>query len=381
MRRACLNVIIGSMLAIVPGTAGAQGARAEGDGVIRGVVVDGATQDPVGGVAVVLTSAQSDGTDDFIERTRTNERGIYEFRDLPVEEGRFFGLDAIYKGGMFAGGAVRLTDKGPVETTLRVWATMDDPDAIIVQRDNVFLSPGRTGLDVIESATLVNTATEAYIGRAPEGGEPGRQPTIGFALPEGAAAGGVRIIDSTIDVPGLVETDFGVGTTVALPPGEHRFTFAYRVPGSAGTYDFSRVTLYPTLKTTVHATDPLDVRSNRLEEDGSKSIGGTEYRLYSTTDTLDPGDRLQVSAAAEASGTTGLTVGIVLAVALAVALLGFAMLRRGGSRSGPAEPSRDELVRAIAELDIRHEAGELEDSEWARRRGTLRKDLGRLGAP
>jgi hypothetical protein len=377
VRRVCLNIAFALMFAIVPSPAGAQAGE---DGVIRGAVVDGGTQEPVGGVAVVLTSAMSDGTDDFSERTRTNERGIYEFRDLPVEEGRFFGLDAIYQGGMFAGGAVRLTDDGPVETTLRVWPTIDDPDAIIVQRDNVFLSPGEAGLDVIESATILNTATEAYIGRAPEGGEPGTQPTIGFALPEGAAAGGVRIIDSTIDVPGLVETDFGVGTTVALPPGEHRFTFAYRVPGSAGTYDFSRVTLYPTLRTTVHATDPLDVRSNRLEEDGSRSIGGTDYRLYSTSDALDPGDRLQVTAAAEASGTTGLTVGIVLAGALAGGLLGFAVLRRGGSRAAPVEPSRDELVRAIAELDIRHEAGEIDDSEWARRRGTLRSDLERLGA-
>lgn len=376
MRRARLNIALVLTFAMVPAPAGAQPGD---DGVIRGAVIDDATQKPVGGVEVVLTSAMPDGTDDFSERTRTNRRGVFEFRDLPVEDGRFFGLDAIYEGGMFAGGAVRLTDDRAVETTLRVWPTIDDPDAIIVQRDDLFLSPGESGLDVIESATIVNTATEAYIGRAPEGGEPGTQPTIGFALPEGAAAGGVRIVDSTIDVPGLVETDFGVGTTVALPPGEHRFTFAYRVPGSAGRYDFSRVALYPTLKTTVHATDPLDVRSNRLEEDGSEDIGGTRYRLYSTRETLDPGDRLQVSASAEASGTTGLTVGIVLAGALAGGLLAFAVLRRGGSRRAPVEPSRDELVRAIAELDIRHKAGEINDSEWARRRGTLREDLERMG--
>jgi hypothetical protein len=351
-------------------------AHAQDSGVIRGVVVMGTGEEPVRGVEVVLTSARSDGDDELVRRTTTDDRGRYVFRRLPAEEGRFFGLDAVYEGGMFAGGAVELTSDGEVETTLRVWPTIDDPEAIIVQRDNVFLSTGEGGLDVIESATVVNTARQAYIGRAPGEGGPGTQPTVGFALPEGAASGGVRIIDSTIDVPGLVETDFGFATTVALPPGEHRFTFAYRLPGSAGAYDFSRVALYPVLETTVYASDPLQIRSNRLEDAGSEEIGDTDYRLFSTTDALDPGDRLQLSATAEAGGSSGLTLGIVLAGLLAGGLIAFAVLRRGGARvPAPKEPSRDELVRAIAELDIRHDAGEIDDREWVERRGSLRRDL------
>jgi hypothetical protein len=360
----------------VPGTALAQ----EG-GVIRGVVLDGNRQEPIAGVSVLLSSARPDGSREFVRRTETNQHGRFRFTELPAEEDRFFGLDAFYEGGMFAGGAIRVQAGDPVETTLRVWPTLDDPNAILVQRDNLFLSPGDGGLDIIESATVVNTANEAYIGRAPDRREPGTQPTIGFALPEGAAETGVRILDATIDVPGLVETDFGFAATVAIPPGEHRFTFAYRVAGAAGTYDFSRVALYPVLKTTMYASDPLEVRSNRLQEAGTEEIGGTEYRLYSTGDVLDPGDSLQVSAAAEASGTPGLTIGIVLAFLLAGVLLGFALVRRGGTRRPPAEPSRQEIVRAIAELDIRHEAGEIGDDEWAERRGTLRHDLERMGAP
>jgi hypothetical protein len=381
VRRAGMRTGAAALL-VVGALVGPAPALAQDAGVIRGVVVNGNSESPVGGVEVVLTSALSDGTGEFVRRTRTDDRGSYTFRRLPIEDGRFFGLDAIHAGGMFAGGAVELTSDGEVETTLRVWPTIDDPEAIIVRRDNLFLSTGENGLDVIESATVVNTASEAYIGRAPGDGDPGTQPTIGFALPAGAVSSGVRIIDSTIDVPGLVETDFGFATTVALPPGEHRFTFAYRLRGTAGAYDFSRVALYPVLSTTVYAGDPLEVRSNRLEEAGSEEIGGTDYRLFSTTDALDPGDRLQISASAEASGSSGLTLGIVLAGLLAGGLIAFAVARRGGARAAaPKEPSRDDLVRAIAELDIRHDAGEIGDTEWVERRGSLRRDLEEMGAP
>src|SRR5918996_5028552 len=375
MRRALAVLLMtGTLMGPVP-------ARAQGTGVIRGVVVKGTGDEPARGVEVVVTSARADGDDELVRRTRSDHEGRYVFRRLPVEDGRFFGLDAIYEGGMFAGGAVELTSDGEVETTLRVWPTIADPAAIIVRRDNVFLSTGEGGLDVIESTTVVNTSREAYIGRAPGRGDPESQPTLGFALPEGAADGGVRIVDSTIDVPGLVETDFGFATTVALPPGEHRFTFAYRLPGAAGAYDFSRVALYPVLKTTVYASDPLQVRSNRLDEVGTEEIGDTDYRLFSTTDVIDPGDRLQISATAEAGGSSGLTLGIVLAGLLAGGLIAVAVLRRGGARApAPREPSRDELVREIAELDIRPDAGEIHDREWVERRGSLRRDLEEMGA-
>jgi hypothetical protein len=366
-------------------------ASAAPSGTIEGRVLNGNGDRPQARVDVVLTGARPDGSDQIVRRTTTDKKGRFEFNRVPTG-GRVYALDARFDGGLFAGGAIELpagTDKRPVvKTTLRVWATTSDPDAILIRRNNIFLSPGEGALDVIESFTVANLSRRAYIGRRASRQPGGPRATLGLALPPGAERSGVQVVDSSIDVPRLIPTDFGVAITAAVPPGETIITVAYRVPGNAGVYDFAKTALYPVLNTSVHAPEPLTIESNRLVDNGEVTVGDTRYARWSTTAALEPGDQLQVAAVAEADGSPGLVIGVVIAAVLAIGLLLWALLRRRApapivttAGAHPVPETREHLLSLIAALDVRYRAGDVTEEEWARRRAELKDQLAELQTP
>jgi hypothetical protein len=368
---------------------GSAAAYAAPHGVIEGRVVNGATGKPQPGVEVTLVGATQDGGES-LERTATTSRaGAYRFTGLPTGDDRLYALDATYAGGFFAGRAVSLpsdSEQTPViETALRVWETTTDPAAIFVRRNDVFvvLDEGRAG--VVESVTVVNPTDFAYIGRGAKtegAGAPGA-PSLGFALPSGASERGVRILDSDLDIPRIVRTDFGFGVTIAIPPGENRITYTYELPGSGGSFDVSRTALYSIGEFSVYAADPLGIESNRLDGGDTIDIEGTAYRRWATGDSIDPGDPVQAVATARAGLEPGLVAGIAAAVALIVVLGSLAYRRarkprttgRPSPSTRPASATRADVIEAIAALDVSYQAGNVSESEWRTRREQLKEEL------
>lgn len=361
-------------------------------GTIRGRVLNESTGEPEPGARVTLTSARDDGSGSRKMTATTDERGRYVFEDLPTGEDRFYAVDARHDGGLFAGGVVRLpsdTSSPPViDTTLRVWDTTTDPAAIVIRRDSIFAVPSDDGVGIIEAVVVANIADDAYIGRgralgAQNDGSAGRSASaedgeiasLGFAIPEGAELPPVPIIESDIDIPSLVETSFGFAATVAIPPGQWRVVYSYQVPGEGGTYDLSRPALYPTLEVGVYAADPLTIDGSRVAPDGSRDVRGKSYDLYSSSGTLEAGDALDMVAVAQAEASNLLAIGAgVAGVAVAAGLL-VLLIRRRSRRPEPEARSRDDVVEAIARLDLAKEQGLIPETEWAERRDALKRSL------
>jgi hypothetical protein len=347
-----------------------------------GRVINANTGEPQAGVKVTLVGANQDGTDRSRRVQMTNARGRYAFDRLETGTERVYTLDARHAGGLFAGRAVSFpvdTARPPVlRTTLRVWETTIDPNAILVRRDVVFAVPAENHVGIVESVTIENVSQRAYIGR---GGSAGRA-SVGFALPSEAAGGPVTIVGSTYDMPGIVRTDYGFAATIAIPPGEMEVTFTYPLEGSGGTFDLSRTALYPTLDLSVFAAEPLQIESNRLERGDDETIDGRDYRTWRAGRDIDAGDPIQVNAIAEAGrGPVLLGVGVAAAALLAVSGLWFLRRRRRPLPDGRGSLGSGDLVEAIAALDIRYRAGEIGEDEWSRTRAELKHRLRRTRAP
>ena len=388
MRRAGLAwAIVAFILLIFPGAGSARPT-----GVIEGVVINQSSGEPQPGAAVTLVGALSDGSEPVEKKVTSDERGRYRFEGLPTGEDRFYAIDVGHDGGLFSGRALSLpddTEEVPViDTKIRVWDTTTEAGEILVARTDLFLSLGETGdggLDAIESVTINNLSDKAYIGRGMAGAEgqgeaEGEEdntaiPSFGIALPRGAADLGYEILDSTIEIPGVVDTDFGFGITAAIPPGETRVTYYYRVPGSAGSYDLSRTAVYSVVQFSVHAPGGFDVRSNRLHPDGEVTVGGIGYTRWSSDAAVEAGNQIQMVAVQEATGTSGLAAWIIGGVAGIVVLMalgiGWGVRRRGRAPRGKDRQTRPELLAQIAELDVRHENGDLARNDWERERRAL----------
>ena len=372
-------------------------ARAAETGTIRGRVLNETTGQPQAGVRVTLTSARDDGSGARGIATVTDERGRFSFDDLPTGDDRYYAVDARYDDGLFAGGIVRLPDdtrRVPiVDSTLRVWETTTDPAAIVVRRDSIFVVPSDDGIGVIEAVVVANVAHEAYIGRGralgaekDDGSSRGsagiddQVASLGFAVPAGAELPPVPIVESDIDIPALVETSFGFAATVAVPPGQWRVVYSYQVAGEGGTYDLSRPALYPTLEVGVYAGDPLEIDGSRVSPDGTRDVRGKTYDFYSGTGALEAGDALDMIAIAQASAGNLLAIGGGAAVVAAAAAL-VLLVRRRSRRPGAEAPSREDVVEAIARLDLAKDQGLIPETEWASRRAALKRSLEEAPAP
>jgi hypothetical protein len=376
VRRLLLVLLTGAILFPVHKS----GLAAE-TGVIEGRVLKGPRAIPVGDVEVMLISAESDASDAIEKSTTTDKEGRYRFEDLPTGENRFYALDAVYQGGLFAGRPITLpsdTRRPPViDTRLRVWPTTTNQNVLVMSRDDIFLSPSDRGdVGVVESVRVFNSsAGKAYIGRGgSDNARPGETPSVGFALPSAADNRSVAIVDADTDIPALLSTEYGFAITNAIPPGETRVTFSYPLEGVAGSFDLSRRALYPIVNMAVYAADPLEVRSNRLVFQAEVTVGGKTYDRYGGEKALDAGDSLQAVAAAEAGAPSGLLLGMagVLALAVLLGLIPFIRMRRTGPRP---RPTREHLIAEIARLDLEHEQRDVSTEKWAARRAELKAEL------
>jgi len=381
MRRGLILAAVVALTLPTPGLAAERGS-------IEGVVMNESTGEPQRGVDVTLVGTTANLADSFERTATTDAEGRFRFRGLEAGAERFYTIDAVYKGGLYPSDALQIpddTDESPViETTTRVWEPTTDPGVMLVRRNLAFAIPRGGSIAVVESLKIVNLSEEAYIGRGAELGGSQPSPTFGLALPAGATESTVAILQSSLTVPQLEPTSFGMALTSAMPPGETEITYSYRLAGDGGSYDLSRTALYPVLEFSVLAERPLRVESNRLDEDGEQTIEGKEYRRWSATDDLDPGDQLQALAIADAGMSVGLIGGVAALGLLVLGGLAFALIRRAARRREkqpgrevhpPSLGDRDDLVMEIARLDLAYQAGKLDRARWNERRAGLKAQL------
>ncbi|MFP5351369.1 MAG: carboxypeptidase-like regulatory domain-containing protein [Actinomycetota bacterium] len=387
MRRLALLPVLALLTLATPAGAAERGS-------IEGRVINETRGKPQAGVTVILSGGGA-GVEEMTKTAVTDERGRYSFTGLPTGEEIFYAVDATFEGGLFAGRPISLPDdtsRPPViDTTLRVWAPTTDPNAILIRRNDLFVVQQGGAVTVIESVRVVNPTNNAYIGRgsAMTGGDADEPtPSLGFALPDSALPETLDWVDADIDVPQTVNIPgLGFGITSAIPPGQVSFTFTYQVEGTGGMYDLSRTAPYAISDLGVFAQPPLEVTGNRLKDDGEVDIQDETYSRWSSEDSIDPADPIQILVVAEGGSSMTLIGGLVAGL-LALLALAFVLFRRGKQKrkqqsrspSRPSLESREDVISAIAELDLRHDNDEIADDEWAARRATLKTRLEQMRA-
>ena len=362
--RILLLVAVISLAAVAPVSAAERG-------VITGRVINETTGEPASGAEVTLAGADEAGSGRVRRTVTTGKDGSYRFASLPSDPGWLFIVDARFDDGLFPGSPFRFPDgeKPRLQTSLKVWNTTADPNSIIIDRDAMFVLPSENSVGVVESVTVLNQTDLAYVGRGMATGA--SETTFGFGLPAGA--GDVAIQNASLDVPELVATDFGFGITVALPPGESTFTYSYRVPADALTYVLSKTALYPTADLLVFAGEPLEIASDRLRSVGTETVDGETYERWEAPGLVDAGDTVLIQASAQADiqwWPFALGAGVLVA-----AIGAMYMVKRKRPRTGPARRTREELIDAIASLDVALEAGTIEKEDWETQRAELKSQL------
>ncbi len=389
------------VLATHPGDVAAQ-SPAELTGAVRNGTAGGPM--PAG---VPVTLRYQLGRGEVVERHTTSaDDGGFSFADLPPQGFPGFELRASYLGIEYIDRRLDQPLAGPVEIT--VYETTSDFTVLSLVDDTLAVT-GADGSErqfaVLEAVKLRNAGDRTFQADVLTQGP---MSMVRFSLPENAAD-----LDVESSLPGghVLQVDRGFALTMPVPPGDHDILYVYRVPyeGSLKQYtpnfpmgtESYRVLLVKGLAEGsgpgMRVADPVTVGETQYDvlEAGPFAPGMRAALTLSGLPQPTLFERAQTTVRSDGfrrgalPGLVGLVlVGMVAAALLRirrpVALSRFRSVRpepvEGHSptvRPEPVEGQRPgaathaDLVTAIAQLDERFEAGELDDEAYRIQRAAL----------
>jgi len=392
-RLAGLAVCLVAMLALT----GSRAIAAEAPS-IAGTVVNGTTDEPAAGLAVVLHEYGGQTELDRL-RARTDDDGGFAFEGLDRE--LRYDVTVSYLEAEYRSQVVRPRG-GTEEIELRVFETTGATEELRQLEWVVWVDPDGDGVAVQHDVTIENSGQRAYVGEASGGGDP-----VVVSLPLAAGAANFQYLGTFLQCCATL----GSGTfehSAPLPPGRSRGTVRYNAPAPD---ELSLPATLPTDRLTVLVRSDLEVEVGGLTESQSIRSDGFTYRVYEATG-LEPVGvaSIRLTGGPEDVSILPIAIGAGAVVLLAFSLALMAVLRRGlgprrrnrrpaarqgktsrearadgrrrarASRNGDDEEEADLLIEEIAALDVAKERGVLDEDAHRKLRATAKKRLLRVRA-
>jgi hypothetical protein len=385
MRRLALALLTLFLFGMVLMSSGQPSLAAE-QGAISGTVVNGtAGGGSTASLPVTLTIVGQG--DPVTQQTMTDQAGAFTFEQVPLSTDTSYQLSTVYDNVQYVGdvGSLASAD-GLSDQKLAVYETTSDPSVIRASMVHVVIQPDKESHSIQVSELLVinNTGDRTYVGTDQgQANDPQQRPeTVSFAVPPDASE--VGIIDGLL-VEDLVVTDFGFTDTSPWVPGERQVAFSYSLPYQGTEYVFRTLLDFPA--DTVNILMP---KEGANLESGSpftqdETVLQDQPYLRAKADNLEAGAPIQAILTDLPRGGGGSNVQTAIFAALVVAALGvvgvfaYNLYRRSRLATvaveDPNEREKATLLLAIAELDRQHEAGEIADAEYDRRRAEAKQRL------
>jgi len=373
-------------------------ASAAGSPSITGTVVNGTTDGPEAGLAVVLHEYGGQ-TELDRSRTRTDGEGRFSFDDLDTE--LRYDVTVSYLGAEYRSPTVR-PGEDTEEIELRVFETTRSTEDLRELEWVVWVDPDGDGVAIQHDVTIENSGERTYVGKQATDGDP-----VVVSLPLATGAANFQYLGTFLQCCATL----GSGTfehSAPLAPGRSSGTVRYSAPTPE---QLSLPATLPTDRLTVLVRSDLEVEVGGLTESESIQSDGFTYRAYEATG-LQPGGRaasIRLTNGPQDVSILPIAIGAGAVVALAFTLALLAVLRRGraprtrtGRPGGPkAKSSRetradgrrrarasrngdeeeaDLLIEEIAALDVAKERGVLDEETHRKLRALAKKRLLRVRA-
>lgn len=346
-------------------------------GTIRGRVVNGTTGETVAAGAEVHLIGFDDQALALTASTTTDALSEFAFDDLEIVPDRIFGAYTEYRGvEYFSEGRHFLDDEAVIDLQVIVYEVTPDTTTVHVDRLHLIFDFTVEGLVEVLEVWVLSTQGDRTV--APMEGQEG----IEFILPSGFSD--LRFYDEVTSEERFLITDRGFYDRSPLRPIEGaELVFSYTLPFERGL-EFAQPMSYPVNATVILMPENgLTVDANGLQDLGIGDVGGTRRRIYNLGP-ITTGDTIELKLSGEPSGGEGevTQIGLIIGVAVFGAALIIAGLwwHRIRVRDGVGElvvegriPSdREDLLKAIADLDDSFEAGRISEDEYLRLRQTLK---------
>lgn len=346
-------------------------------GTIRGRVINGTTGDPVAsGIEVHLIGIDGQALA-LTESTTTDTVGEFTFDNLEIVPDRIFGAYTEYQSVEYFSEGRHFSDQ-VIDLLVMVYEATPDKGMVHVDRLHLMFDFTVEGsVEVMEVWVLSNQGNQTII---PFEGEEG----IEFILPAGFS--NLRFINEMASERRFLITDRGFYDRGPLRPVEGtELVFSFTLPFKR-RLDFAQPMSYPVSATVILMPENgPEVDANGLQDLGPGDIGGIRRQTYDLGP-ISAGEAIELSLSGGPSALRGeaTQIGLIIGAALfGVALIiggvwWYRIRARDGAQKLAVEgiPSdREDLLRAIADLDDAFEAGSVPEDEYRRRRQTLKQQI------
>ncbi len=308
--------------------------------------------------------------------------GLFEVQDLEIVPGRIFGALTEYQGVRYFNTAGHMLDDSlSLVLPLTVYETTTDESNLVVDRLHLIFDFSIEGVvEVSELLLMTNTGDRTIAG---QDGVNDIRVTLPKEFSNLYFADSPELMRFTEDADGFVMHE-------AFIPGDAVETyFSFTLPYER-SLEYQQPVDYPVEAIVILKTQgPPSISGEGLIEVGARDMGGLVMESY-RMDPLDQGEILELRlsgrhpAQMDSSSTTNLIIGAV-ALGLTLIALFFIWWRwaqgQGSTVESEDEPAPDEprdreaLIRAIAALDDRFEAGEIKETVYKKRREELKRAL------
>ena len=351
-------------------------------GTIAGQVVDGVDGAEKPGVDVTITPFMGDsaGTPQTVT---SDAEGVFSFNELPWD--RSYAISINYKGAEYS------TDKmvfnpGEDKKTLNlpVYEPSVSDENIRIEEAHLIVQVLNGNVTVADLTVLNNTGETIYIG----GKElsDGRKESLRYSLPEGAFD--INFIHG-LDTESVVMVEGGFSDTTSMLPGPRRVVFSYNVPLKSGKTVLKKTLPYPALSfllLILETEDEFKVRG--LTEQEPVVINNEKFLKWTGSD-LPAGSEvvLEIKSGLAGQGDYVMWAALGLLAIIVVAGVIYSLVRKPGGDGGISddtsgesldtelEERRSALIREIAALDDRYEAGDIERLEYSELRDKKKNEL------
>lgn len=394
-------------------------ALPKGDGRLVGVVANGTPGSEVPGDTMV-TLRTFEGFDELAsQEAQVAADGSFSFEELPTDPDYIYLVTTSYGGITFASDVASFSEgETEIEAPVDIWETSTTPGEITVNLAQWFVEYHQGALLVGELYRLTHESDRVYIG-GEEAAEGAQSAVLEFRLPPEAQA--LTLEGGEVGERFILTRD-GVADTQPLPPGQVQILMRYLLPYNGTTAELAHSIPYAAEEVNVLVAEGPRVRSGDLEEVGTQTIGEQQFVRFQATD-LPADEEVGLEfrglerpsgAAAELAGPNRSTAVLAyhpallfglagLAAAVVVGLLLVPVVRRSGGRrkgasdsveglgAGPGDAGsqaagpqsaavgtaeqRQRVLRAIADLDDRFAAGELDEESYHQQRMAYKRQL------
>jgi mono/diheme cytochrome c family protein len=351
---------------------------------VTGRVTNGTAGGVVPGGLTVTLHAFDPQFADTATDTALRDDGTFVFEHVEMRPDWTYVASVKYQDRVFGSELVPGDPElAALDLPVPIYELSSDPANIRISAMVTQISALENTLEVAQVVSFTNISDRLYTTDESFGED--RFGSVRLPLPPGAQI--LSLADNQQRYAIAPDGSVVIDTAPVLPGDGHVMHLIYSLPYN-GDFTLEQPIPYAVEGQVRFLTSPesLTITSDQVIAAGSQTVGGSTYRTYDAAASIPAGSTLRLqfrgglgAAESPAAGSNLLSV-IMIVIGIAVLLMSVLLYVR--ERNRPKAPAgqtlMDALVVQIAELDVQHEAGELADDVYKKRRTQLKARLAKI---